>query len=109
MDWETAMDALGCNDQVRVAIASLVKLINLLGAEMLVGKHRDDVDAFEHSVRAKLFANIEGISTEDTAAGVALAHTLIEPVLANLRQRVRQQQAAQPPFASPDTSNQRLN
>ena|SRR5579859_254793 len=104
------MDPLGCSDRVRVAIGSLVKLINLLGAEMLVGKHRDDVDAFEQSVRAKLFANIEGVSTEDTAAGVALAHTLIEPVLANLRLRVRQQQAADlPPFAAPDPSNQRLN
>ena len=34
------MDTPGCSDPVRVAIASLVKLINLLGAEMLVGKHR---------------------------------------------------------------------
>ena len=52
----------GCSDPVRVAIASLVKLINLLGAEMLVGKHRDDVDAFEQSVRAKLYANVQGVS-----------------------------------------------
>jgi hypothetical protein len=104
------MDALGCSDRVRVAIASLVKLVNLIGAEMLVGKHRDDVDAFEQSVRAKLFANLDGVSAEDTAAGVALAHSLIEPVLANLRERVRQQQsAALPPFAAPDSSNRRLN
>jgi len=104
------MDALACSDRVKVAIASLVKLINLLGAEMLVGKHRDDVDAFEQSVRAKLFANLDGVSTEETAAGVALAHSLIEPVLANLRERVRQQQAATtPPFAGPDTSNRTLN
>ena len=104
------MDAQGVSDPVRVAIASLVKLINLLGAEMLVGKHRDDVDAFEQSVRAKLFAHVQGVSPEDTAAGVALAHSLIEPVLANLRERVRQAKAASPPpFAAPDPSNRRLN
>lgn len=104
------MDAQSCSDPVRVAIASLIKLINLLGAEMLVGKHRDDVDAFEQSVRAKLFANIQGVSAEDTAAGVALAHSLIEPVLANLRERVKQvQAAAPPPFAVPPSSSNRLN
>jgi hypothetical protein len=104
------MDAQGCSDSVRVAIASLVKLINLIGAEMLVGKHRDDVDAFEQSVRAKLYAHLQGVSPEDTAAGVALAHSLIEPVLANLRERVKQAQSASTaPFAVPDTSNQRLN
>jgi hypothetical protein len=101
------MDPQGCSDSVRVAIASLVKLINLLGAEMLVGQHRDDVDAFEQSVRAKLHAHVQGVSAEDTAAGVALAHSLIEPVLANLRERVRRAQSE--PFAVPDASNQRLN
>ena len=104
------MEPEGCSDPVRVAIASLVKLINLMGAEMLVGKHRDDVDAFEQSVRAKLYAHVEGASPADTAAGVALAHSLIEPVLANLRERVRQTEAATlPPFAAPPSANRRLN
>jgi hypothetical protein len=105
------MESPACSDPVRVAIASLVKLINLLGAEMLVGKHRDDLDAFEQSVRAKLFAHVQGVSPEDTAAGVALAHSLIEPVLANLRERVKQAQAAAspPPFATPDPGDRRLN
>src|ERR1700744_2180355 len=103
------MDGQSVTDPVRVAIASLVKLISLLGAELLVGKHRDDIDAFEQSVRAKLFAHIEGVSAEDTAAGVALAHWLFEPVLANLRERVRQAQAASPPpFAAPQSTNRRL-
>jgi hypothetical protein len=104
------MEERGCSDSVRVAIASLVKLVSLLGAELLVGRHRDDIDAFEQSVRAKLFAHIEGASSEETAAGVALAHSLIEPVLANLRERVRQIQAASPPpFAAPQSTNRRLN
>jgi hypothetical protein len=95
------------SDPVRVAIASLLKLINLLGAELLVGKHRDDIDEFEQNVRAKLFAHAPGASPEETAAGVALAHSLVEPVLANLRERVRQIQPATPaPFTEP---NHRLN
>jgi hypothetical protein len=104
------MEPAGCSDPIRVAIGSLVKLISLMGAEMLVGKHRDDVDAFEQSVRAKLYAHLEGVSPEDTAAGVALAHSLIEPVLADLRERVRQAQAASlPPFAAPPSTGRRLN
>src|ERR1700753_958939 len=103
------MQEQGCSDSVRVAIASLVKLINLLGAELLVGKHRDDIDAFEQSVRAKLYANVQGATPEDTARGVPLAHPRIEPVLAILRERVKQVQSNSPPFAAPDDSNRRLN
>ena len=104
------MQSRECSDPVRVAIASLVKLINLIGAEMLVGKHRDDVDAFEQSVRAKLYANVQGVSAEDTAAGVALAHTLIEPVLANLRERVKQVQATSTaPVRGARPDDRRLN
>jgi hypothetical protein len=81
--------------EVRVAFASLVKLINLIGAEMLVGKYREDIDVFESCVRAKLFANVEGVSAEATAAGVALAHSLVDPVLKNLRERVQNLQSAE--------------
>src|ERR1700728_2177139 len=95
--WSEVMQDNSCSDPVRVAIASLVKLVSLLGAELLVGKHRDDIDEFEQSVRAKLFAHVQGASPQDTAAGVALAHSLVEPVLASLRERVRQLQSASPP------------
>ena len=81
--------------EVRVAFASLVKLINLIGAEMLVGKYREDIDIFESCVRAKLFANVEGVSPEATAAGVALAHSLVDPVLKQLRERVQNLHAAE--------------
>ena len=57
--------------EVRVALASLVKMINLMGAEMLVGKYREDIDVFESSVRGKLFANVDGVSPESTAAAMA--------------------------------------
>jgi hypothetical protein len=81
--------------EVRVAFASLVKLINLLGAELLVGKYREDIDVFESCVRTKLFSNVEGVSPEATAAGVAMAHSLIDPVLKNLRERVQMLHAAE--------------
>ena len=83
------------NGEIRVALASLVKMINLIGAEMLVGRYREDIDVFEACVRGKLFANVEGVSPEKTAEGVALAHSLVEPVLKNLRERVNQLHAAE--------------
>ncbi|HUO55680.1 MAG TPA: hypothetical protein VMU18_13105, partial [Rhodoblastus sp.] len=45
------------------------------------------INLIESSIRAKLFATIPGASPESTAAGVALAHRLVEPVLRDLRQR----------------------
>ena len=80
--------------EVRVALASLVKMINLLGAEMLVGKYREDIDVFESCVRAKLYAHVDGVSPESTAAGVAMAHSLVDPVLPHLRERVNSLQAS---------------
>lgn len=68
-----------------VALASLVKLVWLLGGELVAGSHRDDIDLFEKCVREKLHASVNGISPEATAAGVALAHSLVEPVLSALR------------------------
>ncbi len=79
----------GSPEVTTVAMASLVRMISLLGAELLVGKHRDDIDLFEQCVRAKLHAHVEGVSSEATAAGVALAHGLIEPVLRDLRERAK--------------------
>ncbi len=81
-----------------VTIAALVKLVNLLGAELTVGKYREDIDVLERCVRAKLFAHVEGVSEIDHAAGVALAHSLVEPVLKQLRERVEQ---LPPPPAPP--------
>ncbi len=63
-------------------------MIKLLGAELVAGTHRDDIDLFEKKVREKLFANVDGISAVSTAAGVALAHSLVEPVLRDLRAQV---------------------
>jgi len=91
------------NPSTVVTLAALVKLVNLLGAELTVGKYREDINILEQCVRSKLFAHVDGISAVDHAAGVALAHSLIEPVLKNLRQRVERLPVAQddPPARSP--------
>jgi len=73
-----------------VAVAALLKLIKLLGAELVAGRHRDDIELFEKCVREKLYAHPHGVSAEATAAGVALAHSWIEPILRDLRIRVDQ-------------------
>jgi hypothetical protein len=96
------------NGETRVALASLVRMINLIGAEMLVGRYREDIDVFESCVRAKLFANVEGVTPEQTAEGVALAHTLVEPVLKNLRERVNQLHAAEASAMAVPPHNSRL-
>ncbi len=83
-----------------VALASLVKLVRLLGAELVAGTHRDDIDVLERCVRQKLHASVEGISPEATAAGVALAHSLVEPVLRALR--IQAQQVGAPRQVPPD-------
>ena len=75
------------NPATVVTLAALVKLVNLLGAELTVGRHREDIDLVERCVRAKLFAHVDGVSAQDHAAGVALAHSLVEPVLKDLRER----------------------
>src|SRR5437588_8847858 len=75
------------NAATTVTLAALVKLVNLLGAELTVGRYREDIDLIERCVRAKLFAHVDGVSAQDHAAGVALAHSLVEPVLKDLRER----------------------
>jgi hypothetical protein len=75
------------NPAAQIAVASLVKLVSLLSAEMVVGKYRDDIDILENAVRRKCFATIPGASAEATAEGVAAAHRLLDPVFRDLRAR----------------------
>ena len=81
-------------DTVRVALASLLRVIDRLGARALDGR-RDDVDDLEREVRSTLFAHLDGVAPAETAAGVALAHTLVEPILRRLRERALHQ--SEPP------------
>lgn len=92
-----------------VALASLVKMVGLLCAELVVGSHRDDIDVIENAVRAKLHADVDGISAGATAAGVALAHQLVEPVLRGLRERAKQLDAPQSSESARPCPAERLN
>lgn len=85
------------NPATAVTLAALVKLVNLLGAELTVGRHRENIDLIERCVRAKLYAHVDGVSAIDHAAGVAMAHSLVEPVLRDLRARAEKLRAAHPP------------
>ena len=87
------------NPATVVTIASLLKLVNLLGAELTVGRYREDIDLIERCIRAKLFAHVDGVSAQDHAAGVALAHNLVEPVLKELRERA--ESLPSPPTTEP--------
>jgi hypothetical protein len=66
-------------------MACLLRAIGQLGAQAL-GSRQDGVDNFEQELRATLFAHVEGVTAADTAAGVALAHALVEPILRRLRE-----------------------
>ncbi|MCW2275441.1 hypothetical protein GJ654_13500 [Rhodoblastus acidophilus] len=78
-----------------VTLASLVKLVGLLSAELVVGKYREDIDVLESAIRRKLFATIPGASSEATAEGVALAHKLLDPMFRDLRARATSVAAAE--------------
>ncbi|MFG1396020.1 hypothetical protein [Roseixanthobacter pseudopolyaromaticivorans] len=69
----------------KVTLAALLNLIRLLGAELVAGKHRDDVDHLELALRAKLNFVREGVDKTDAEAGIALAHQLLTPVLRQIR------------------------
>ncbi len=82
------MSAQVSSGAVRVALASLLRVIDRLGARALDGPP-ESVDALEREVRSTLFASLEGVAPAETAEGVALAHTLVEPILLRLRERAR--------------------
>ncbi|OYX70238.1 MAG: hypothetical protein B7Y95_16220 [Rhizobiales bacterium 32-66-11] len=69
----------------KVTLAALLNLIRLLGAELVAGKHRDDVDHLERALRAKLNFVRDGVDKDDAEAGLALAHQLLTPVLRQIR------------------------
>jgi hypothetical protein len=80
------MDVQVNGDTVRIILATLLRVIDRLGARAL-GERPDDLDKLEREVRSTLFAHLADVNAADTAAGVALAHTLVEPILRRLRDR----------------------
>lgn len=69
-----------------VALATLTNMIRLMGAELVAGRHRDDLGQFERAVRGKLgSASTPACSTEVAEAGLQLAGRCIEEALAQVR------------------------
>ncbi len=99
------MTGVADNPATKVTLAVLVRLVRLLGAELTVGRHREDIDLIERCVRAKLFAHVEGVSASDHAAGVALAHSLVAPVLKDLRERAEKLTAMPETHSAPKWLN----
>ena len=74
------------SDDVKITLTALLNLIRLLSAELVAGRHRDDVAVLEQAIRAKLNHIDPGVcSAEATARGLAYAHELVGPVLAQVR------------------------
>ena len=75
------MGLKGTPSSDRVAIAALANLVRLLCAELVAGRHRDDIELLENAVRAKLNISVPGASANDLAAGLRLAHEILGPIL----------------------------
>ncbi|MFG1421602.1 hypothetical protein [Roseixanthobacter liquoris] len=82
----------------KVTLAALLNLIRLMGAELVAGKHRDDVDHLERALRAKLNFVREGVDKDDAEAGLALAHQLLTPVLRQIRAQAHLASESVPPL-----------
>src|SRR3954471_13345034 len=74
------------DDDVKVTLAALLHLVRLLSAELVAGKHREDINLVESAIRAKVNQiAVQGVSAEAVARGLAYAHELLGPVLSNVR------------------------
>lgn len=87
-----------------VALAALANLMRLMGAELVAGRHRDDLTVFEQAMRAKVGAiQLAGCPPETVQAGLALASAQVEQILA----QIRQQACAARPLAPPRATNRK--
>lgn len=73
-------------DPKDVALAALTNLVRLMGAELVVGKHRDNVGLLEQAVRRKIGTlTVDGCAPEVAEIGLALAKAHVELALAQVR------------------------
>jgi hypothetical protein len=71
-----------------VTIAALANMVRLLCTELVVGRHRNDVNLLESAVRSKLNVAVSGATPEILAAGLKRAHEVLTPVLTGVRAQV---------------------
>lgn len=73
-------------DPKDVALAALTNLVRLMGAELVVGRHRDHLGLVERSMREKIAASsVEACPPEIAEAGLELATRCIEQALTLIR------------------------
>ncbi|MCJ2017995.1 hypothetical protein MKK84_11250 [Methylobacterium sp. E-065] len=72
-------------DAKDVALAALTNLVRLMGAELVAGRHRDDIDVFERAVRTKIITPVDGSPPDVTQSGLTLAAAHVERALAQIR------------------------
>jgi hypothetical protein len=76
-------------DPKDVALAALTNLIRLMGAELVAGRHRDDLNQLERAVRAKIGAlTVVGCPVSVADTGIALAKSHVERALTQIRAQV---------------------
>jgi hypothetical protein len=91
--------------EVAVAIATLLHLVKLMGAELVAGQHRDDVELLVKAIDSKLdtVQLPPAIAASSAAAGMKLTRSLLAPVLAELRARSQMAHLRDRLDASPTT------
>lgn len=73
--------------ETAVTLAALLHLIRLMGAELVAGQHRDDVELLVKAIDTKLTSVQLPTNTvaSDVVNGMELARRLIAPILDDLR------------------------
>lgn len=81
-------------DPKDVALAALTNLVRLMGAELVVGRHRDDLSLVEQSMREKIAAtSVTTCPPEIAEAGLQLAARCIEQAVTLIRSQAVAQAA----------------
>jgi len=77
-----------------VTVAALLHLIRLLGAELVAGEHRDDVEFLIKAIQAKLKSTRlpKDTSRSDIEEGLLNASQLLAPVFEDLRDKAMRAQ-----------------
>jgi len=92
-------------DPKDVALAILTNMIRLMGAELVAGRHRDDVAILERAVREKLAATTVPVSASQSAeAGLEIATRCIEQALAQIHAQADEAHAAEVEQAKDEAS-----
>lgn len=92
--------------ETEVALLALLHLIRLMGAELVAGQHRDDVELLIKAVETKLRSARFPAETpnQDIAQGLELADRMLKPILDELRTRSEQAHLSDRLLQAPTTS-----